>query len=302
MSTRLSCKDLLVGSVNWLYYNSYLTAIRPAAILLSMMIINGDTINIPVLAIAFLLTLIVYSYDRFSGLKEDLLTNPERSELLIRKKKYYPYYLATCIGILAVLVVFFMKAELLNVAIFIGVLAIIGILYSIVLKNLTKYIPAFKSIVVALEWGAATAVLYGFTYHSYSSVLVILFAAFVFLKMFILTVFFDVKDTESDAKRGLKTVPVMLGHNYTLRLLTILTILSWAPLVAGTFLFGQSKLLLILIPFSAFVFVAISTKKSYHGKPSNFDLLVSLEYLFWPAGIVVVAAIGNLLNDLPAAI
>jgi len=302
MNTSLTCKGLLVESVNWLYYNSYLTAIRPACILLTMMIINGDTINIPVLAIASLLTLIVYSYDRFSGLKEDQLTNPERSELLIRKKKNYPYYLASCIGILAVLVVFFTKSELLNMSIFLVVLGTVGILYSLLFKNLTRYIPALKSIIVALEWGATIALLYGISYDSYSSAITRIFTAFVFIKLFILTVFFDIKDIESDAKRGLKTVPVMLGYNNTLCLLIILTILSWTPLITGTFLFGQPILLLILIPFSAFVFVAICAKKSHCGKPSKYDLLVSLEYLLWPAGIVIVAAIGNVLNDLLAAI
>lgn len=266
-----------------------------------MMIINGDTINIPVLAIASLLTLIVYSYDRFSGLNEDRLTNPERSEILIRKKKHYPYYLALCIGIIVVLVIFFMKTELLNMAIFLVVIGAVGILYSILLKTLTRYIPAFKSILVASEWGAAIALLYGISYNSYSSAIII-FTTFVFLKILILTVFFDIKDIESDAKRGLKTVPVMLGYNNTLRLLTILTIISWTPLVIGTFLFGQPKLLLILIPFSAFVFVPIITKKVYRGKPSKYDLLALLEYPLWPAGIVIALAIGNGFNDLLAAI
>ena len=290
---RLSGKDLLIGWVSWLYYNSYLVAIRPASILLTMMIIHGDKVNIPVLAIGFFLTLIVYSYDRFSSLEEDRATNPERSELLIRKKKQYPYYLASCMGILAILVVFFTKTELISLVIFIVILITVGILYTVMLKNFTKYIPAFKSTLVASEWGATIALLYGISYNSYISAFTLMFTAFVFLKLFILTVFYDIKDIESDARSRLKTVPVMLGYNNTLRLLTISTIVSWIPLVVGTFLFNQPQLSLLLIPFSAFVFVAIGTMRSNHGKPSNYDLLVSLEYIMWPIGIVIVMAIGN---------
>lgn len=293
---------LFVGSVSWLYYNSYLVAIRPAFILLTMMIIHGDRIDIPILAIAFLLTLIVYSYDRFSSLEEDRATNPERSELLIRKKKHYPYYLATCIGILAALVVFFAKTELMSLVIFIVILITIGILYTVMLKNFTKHIPAFKSILVASEWGATIALLYGISYNSYISPFTLIFTAFIFLKLFILTVFYDIKDIDSDASKRLKTVPVMLGHNNTLRLLTILTIVSWTPLVVGTFLFNQPELSLLLIPFSAFVFVAIGTMRSNRGKPSKYDLLVSLEYIMWPTGIVIVMATGNVLNYILAAI
>ena len=293
---------LFVGSVSWLYYNSYLVAIRPAFILLTMMIIHGDRINIPILAIAFLLTLIVYSYDRFSSLEDDRVTNPERSELLIRKKKHYPCYLASCLGMLALLVVFFAKEELMSLAILVVILITIGILYTVMLKNFTKYIPAFKSMLVASEWGATIALLYGISYNSYFSAFTLIFTAFVFIKLFTLTVFYDIKDTESDASSRLKTVPVMLGHNNTLRLLTILTIISWTPLVIGAFLFNQPELSLLLIPCSAFVFVAIGNIRSNRGKPSKCDLLVSLEYIMWPTGIVIVMAIGNVLNYLLAAI
>lgn len=260
-----------------------------------MMIIHGDTINIPVLAIASILTLMVYSYDRYSGLKEDLLTNPERSELLLRRKMRYPYYMASCIGLLAILVALFPKTEMLNLIIYLVVLATVGILYPVVLKSLTKYIPGFKSILVASEWGATIALLYGISYNSYDSALTIIFAAFVFMKLFTLTVFYDIKDIESDAKCGLKTVPVMLGYTNTLRFLKIMTALSWIPLVAGVLLFGQPVLLLALIPFSAFVFLAIDKKKAGRGKPSKHDLLVSLEYLLWPAAIVIVTATCNIL-------
>jgi 4-hydroxybenzoate polyprenyltransferase len=267
-----------------------------------MMIIHGDRINIPILAIAFLLTLIVYSYDRFSGLEDDRATNPERSELLIRKKKQYPYYLASCMGILALLVVFFAKRESMSLVIFIAILITVGILYTVMLKNVTRYIPAFKSILVASEWGATIALLYGISYDSYISAFTLIVTAFVFLKLFTLTVYYDIKDIESDASGRLKTVPVMLGYNTSLRLLTILTILSWAPLVVGTFLFSQPGLLLSLIPPSAFVFVAIGTMRSNHGKPSKYDLLVSLEYIMWPVGVVIAMVIGNILNYLMAAI
>ncbi|WP_048198638.1 UbiA family prenyltransferase [Methanocella arvoryzae] len=267
-----------------------------------MMIINGDIINIPILGIAFLLTLIVYSYDRFSGLDEDRASNPERSELLMRKKKHYPYYLASCIGALALLVVFFSTTQLMSLAIFVAVLVSIGILYSVMLKNITKYVPAFKNLLVASEWGATIALLYGLSYNSYTSALTLTFTAFVFLKLFILTVFYDIKDIESDKKRRLKTVPVMLGYTNTLRFLTIMTILSWVILVMGTFLFNLPKLSLFLIPLSAFVFVAIGAMKSNGGKPSKYDLLVSLEYVVWPLGIVIVMAAGNILTYLSAVI
>lgn len=297
-----SNKNLLVESVSWLYYNSYLVSIRPALMLLTMMIIHGDTINIPILAIAFLLTFIVYSYDRFSGLEEDRLTNPERSTLLLRKKQRYPYYLASCTVMLALLVLSFGRTEFVGLSTFVLILISVGILYTVVLKNFTKYIPGFKSVLVASEWGATIWLLYGISYDSYFSVFALMFTAYVFLKSFILTIFHDVKDIESDGRCRLKTVPVMLGYNNTMRLLTLLTIVSWIPLVIGAFLFNQPKLSLLVIPSSAFAFLAIHFMRSNHGKPSKYDLLASLEYIAWPAGIVIALAISNVVNYLMASI
>jgi UbiA prenyltransferase family. len=298
----LSNKNILVESVSWLYYNSYLTAIRPALILLTMMVIHGDTINIPMLAIASLLTFIVYSYDRFSSLEEDRTTNPERSELLLRKKKRYPYYLASCTGMLGLLVLFFARTEFVSLAAFVLTLAIVGILYTVGLKNFTKYVPGFKNMIVALEWGATIGLLYGISYDSYFSAFNLMFTAYIFLKLFILTVFYDVKDIESDGRKRLKTVPVMLGYNNTMHLLTLLTIISWVPLVVGTFLFNQPKLSLLVIPFSAFTLLAISIMRANHGKPSKYDMLVSLEYIAWPVGIVIAMAISSAANYLMASI
>ena len=53
---------------------------------------------------------------------------------------------------------------------------------------------------------------------------------FIFLRGIINVTFFDIKDIESDGARGLKTLPVMLGRERTLKFLHWLNIFAFIPL------------------------------------------------------------------------
>lgn len=298
----LSGKNLFVGSLNWLHYNGHLTAMMPVSILLTMMLIHGDRVNTPLLGIAYLITLIVYSNDRFSGADGDRTTNAERSEHLSRKKKYYPYLLASYLIVLTIVVLFFAKAELMGLAISVIILIAIGVLYTVSLKSVTKYIPAFKNLFIASEWGAATALLYGIFYDSCTSAFTLMFGAFIFLKIFNTSVFFDLKDIESDEPRGLKTMPVLMGYKNTLSLLKILAIISLLPIVAGVFIFSLPQLTLLLLPFSIIVYAVIRIAESNKGKPSKYYILAHLEYIMWPLGIMIGVIVIKVLNYLLAVL
>lgn len=283
----LSGKNLVFRLFDWLYYNGHLTAMRPAAILLTMMLIHGDRINIPLLSIAYLITLIVYSYDRVQDLDEDRATNAQRSEYLSRKKKYYPYLLSLYLIALASIVLLFATTELIVLAMSIIILVSIGVLYTISFKSVTKHIPAFKTILIASEWATSTVLLYGIFYHSFISIFTLMFGAFVFLKLFNSSVFFDIRDIESDGQRGLKTIPVLMGYKNTLNLLKLLVIISLLPIVVGVFIFSQPKLTLLLLPFSVIFYMMIRIAESNEGTPLKYYIPAHLEYMLWPLGIMI---------------
>jgi len=283
----LSGKNLIFKSFDWLYYNGHLTAMRPVAILLTMMLIYGDRVSIQSLGIAYLITLIVYSYDRVRGLDEDRVTNAQRSEHLSRKRKYYPYLLSLYLVALAVIVLLYATAELIVLAMSAMVLVTIGIFYTTSLKSVTKHIPAFKTILIASEWATTIVLLYGIFYHSFTSIFTLMFGVFIFFKLFISSVFFDIKDTESDRQQGLKTIPVLIGYKNTLNLLKLLLIISLLPIVIGVFIFSQPKLTLLLLPFDIIFYMIIRVAESNEGKPLKYYIPAHLEYMLWPLGIMI---------------
>jgi 4-hydroxybenzoate polyprenyltransferase len=292
--SHMSIKNLLVGLISWFYYNGHLTALMPVSILLTMMLIHGDQVNLALLGISYLITIIVYSNDRYSGSDTDRKTNSKRSYYLGKTKRYSRYLLAVYLFILAFIVLCFARPELVGLAISIMLLITIGILYTVGLKSFTKYIPAFKNLFIASEWGVATAILYGIFYHTYLSAFTITFGLLVFLKIVNTSIFFDLKDIDSDGPRGLKTLPVLIGYRNTLNLLKILAVVSMVPVIAGVFIFSMPPLTLLLLPFNAIVYGVIKIAESNKGRPSKYYILAHLEYILWSIGILIAMIVINI--------
>ena len=287
----ISGNGFVLRSFDWLYYNGHLTAMRPVAILMAMMLIHEDKVSLPTLGIAYLITLIVYSNDRVRDLGGDRVTNPDRSAYLSRKKKNYHYLFALYLGSLVIILLLFADAELLVLAVYAMVAIAIGVLYTTALKRVTKYVPGFKTILVASEWAATIVLLYGVFYHSLTSVFALMFGAFAFIKLFNSSLFFDIKDIESDGLQGLKTIPVIMGYKSTLRILKVLVVVSFLPLVIGVFGFGQPVLALLLLPLSVIFYGMVRIAEANEGVPLKYYIPAHLEYMIWPLGVIIGAFI-----------
>ncbi len=102
-----------------------------------------------------------------------------------------------------------------------------GILYTIVFKVLTKTIPGFKSIYVTMIWAyAGTFYVSIFKFFRIFHFLCSSIFLFIFIKMLINVVYFDIKDMNRDKKENLQTLPILIGKINTIALLNILNILA----------------------------------------------------------------------------
>lgn len=158
--------------------------------------------------VAFLCAFFVYSLDKISGSKEDLLNTPERAILA-----NYP------IRQLAILA--YLAAFLITIATdwhkwyCVAVFGAAGLLYAIPLFHgmRLKDIPGLKAPYVALTCAICFA---GLVSAGYS---------LIFLLILINTIIFDMRDVVRDRAAGVKSIPVLVGPSRTIYLLAALDVL-----------------------------------------------------------------------------
>lgn len=267
-------------------YGGYFAALCGPAFVISVSFMVNFNVCIPLVLITYLIPLIVYSYDYYQDMDKDLATNTERSIYFFKRSGIYPYIMGGYTVILAFLLVFFSNIILIS---FILILVALGVLYTVALKDFTRKLPAFKNIYTALTWSLAGTFFIPFYYSLNISWAYIMIFLFVFLKCLSNIIFFDLKDIKSDRNERLKTIPMILGKEKTLKLLQGLNILAFIPLFTGIFL--------EMIPlFTVFMFLFYFYSMNYLKKAEHADdkimrmvsyTLVDAEFVLWPMVLLV---------------
>jgi 4-hydroxybenzoate polyprenyltransferase len=276
----LICKELVHGG--------YLTALGAPALVLTTSIITNSGIDIPLLIISYLLPLIVYSYDYMSDMDKDVETNIARYKHLKKKKRYYPFILVFYVLLLIALLIVFsnLKLILLIVLIIFG-----GLLYATALKGLTKRIPIFKNVYTVLTWSLGGTFFVPLHYSLSVSFPFIIIFIFINLKGMINAIFFDLKDSITDSKEGLKTLPVLLGKENAIKLLHLLNFIAFLPLIIGVYLkiIPILTLSLLIFFFYSFYYLIKSQGPISNDKWVNLGSFADFEFIFWPLILILGA-------------
>ena len=213
--------------------------------------ILGVVVN-PILFIAvFLIIYSVYSFNRLTDQAEDCVNIPGRSAL-VKDNENTLLVISTFAYIIALCLCWYV-----NVLAMISLLIpfILGVIYSkrILWFPRLKNILVVKNVVVALSWTVCMA----FLPALYLKDLTILWfiVPFLFTKMFINTVLFDVKDIRGDVLNGINTIPAAIGVPHTKRLL--LVIQSLLTILTMVFLSIFNGYYLILIISMAYGYICI---------------------------------------------
>jgi len=280
----MKLKKILTAIWNEFVYGGHLLSFGAASIVFTSAILLGIKITWDCLLVVYLGTQSVYLYNHFKEFEKDSLTNPQRSEHIEKYVKYIPlitlFFSLTAI----VIVIYFNKI----LALLFGLLMLFGgLLYSKFLKKFTRRIIGFKDFLISFLW--ATLVIFLAYYYFFSwNFALILMVLFIFLRLFLNTNFFDMKDVESDIKEGLLTLPVILGKKTLIKFLTIINMLSMIPIIFGVFLDilpNFSLILLLTIPYS-FYYLKQTSKESVDLRFLSY-VLVDGEYLLWSIFILL---------------
>lgn len=187
--------------------------------------------------ITFLATFSTYGLNKLTDFKEDLINAPERAKAI--KKIELTFKISVALSFFLSLVLGFFKS-ILTLPILLFPL-LLGILYSVRLSSKIprlKDITGVKNLTIALSWAVGSTLLPLIYLTNKNNVLIILIFYFFFLKSYINSIIFDIRDIEGDKKCGVRTIPVSLGREKTKILLLILnsTLLLWLLVFRGYFM------------------------------------------------------------------
>jgi len=239
-------------------------------------LLYGIDIDSGLLVSSFLLTFTVYSLDKLSNIKEDSISLPERAGFIGRHKKIMIY-----ITISSYMVALYLSSIKNSLALFIVLFPLfMGLIYSIKISNFRlKDILAVKNITIALSWSVVGTFL-PLVVSSKTFMLIASVFYFIFIKCFINTVLFDVRDIEGDSLNGVRTIPVYFGLMKTRKLLLILnsTLVLWLAYLYFQGFFHKYLLVLIFSIFFGYWYILYFCQPGLKiGK--SLDLLVDGEWI-----------------------
>lgn len=157
-----------------------------------------------------LITYSVYSLNRVTDIEEDSSNIPERVNFLQSKKNAIIFLSIFSYGV--ALVIGFLR-DIKTLLIFL-IPFMMGLIYSIKFSSFRmKDLFAMKNITVSLSWSLPSSFLPYIFCPNFK--LAIMLFIFLFIKVFINTIVFDVRDIEGDRKVGAKTIPVIIGKKKT---------------------------------------------------------------------------------------
>ena len=221
-----------------------------------------------------LITYSVYSLNRLTDLEEDASNLPERVDF-IKPKKNIILFLSLFSYLIAL--IFGGLKNKNTIPIFL-IPFIMGLIYSIKISSFRlKDLFLAKNLTVSLSWALSAALLphvFGGDIGATSMIFI-----FLFIKCFVNTVVFDVRDIEGDRKVRANTIPVVVGIEKTMSILLFMNSLLFVWL----FICLKKNLFLDYIPailFSiiyAYFYIFLFCRKV--SKKINFDYAVDGEFI-----------------------
>lgn len=220
--------------------SSVLVSLTGSMVLFVSFILHGVQVDTPLLVAAFALTFALYNLDRAIKQEEDLINDPDRSRLFMGRRGMW-----TMVGVASLTASAALGArEGLSVLLTLLSPLVVYAGYSIGLPLMPriKDIPGVKNIVLVATWALLPTILPNLRgaapLWGKGAVLSLVILYFIFTKLMINSILFDVRDVSGDSASGIRTLPVILGLPRVRRLLLLLngTLVAW---IAACWLLGS---------------------------------------------------------------
>jgi 4-hydroxybenzoate polyprenyltransferase len=221
--------------VGFIMFSATYVAIAGGGLAFTSCFIQSVPWSISILMVMTLVAFSVYNLNRKTDEEEDAINHQERFTFTKRFEKPLFYAAVTAYGIaLAVGALYGWRTF--------GIILIpiiSGILYSEPLLPASwsyrrlKEIPVVKNLVVAIAWSLPLALLPVLMTPGASFTISTIVAGCIFFSYFIFaSVLPDIRDREGDAATGVRTIPVVIGVDRTIALLTCVNLLLGGIVIA----------------------------------------------------------------------
>ena len=214
-------------------------------------ILLGGPPSLPMCIAAFLITFSTYSLNKLTDMAEDSINMPERVKF-IRGRKQLILFTSLGAYLLAVPLTFSVAPKALLI-LFVPLLA--NLLYSSrLLPGIPrmKDIPVMKNVFVAISWAMVCTLLPSADISNVPRMTVLAVLYFMFVKVFINTTLYDIRDVDGDRASGVKTIPVLLGTRKTTM---IQLAINSTIIFILTLLNNNAKLLVMGMTLYGYIFI-----------------------------------------------
>ncbi len=268
-------KRRILGLILFLMFSSIYVGIACASMVYISSLIQGVEVNPVAMIMMFLVCFSVYNLNRKTDEAEDAINREDRYSFT--KKYEKPLYLSAVVGSgLALLL-----ALLYGLSTFLLILTpfIAGILYSIpFLPPNTGYrrlkeIPLVKNVVVTIAWAVPLTFLPLAVAHAPVTPSTGITLVFFVSWAFIASTLPDIRDKEGDEQAGIRTIPVVIGIERTLNLLTRINVFLGICAVIMSVIYLSPVITLLIIVSCIYTQLVIDSFSRTHRKGTTFDLI-----------------------------
>ncbi|MEM2935029.1 MAG: UbiA family prenyltransferase [Candidatus Thermoplasmatota archaeon] len=221
-----------------------------------------------------LITYSIYSLNRLTDIEEDASNLPDRVNF-IQSKKIIILFLSLFSYILAIFLGGIKNKY--TIPIFL-IPFLMGLIYSIKISSFRlKDLFLAKNLTVSISWALSSALLpYVFERNIVFAGMIFIF---LFIKCFVNTVIFDVRDVKGDRKVRANTIPVVLGVKKTMKILLFVNSILFIWLficIQNNFFIEYVPAILFSIVYG-YIYIFLVCKKV--SEKLNFDYMVDGEFI-----------------------
>lgn len=265
--TFLAVSSLFIGSTG--FFKTYIGYI-----------LLGEPPGLFTCALVFFISFSVYSLDKIADLDKDVINMPQRRSFLYARKKVVlsaslaAYLLAVLLTLLSTPIAVPIVLIPIIANAFYGTKLLPGI-------PRLKDIPVMKNVVVASTWALITTLLPALSTEYLATFNIAIVGYFMFVKTFVDTVLYDMRDVEGDRLNCVRTIPVMLGIRKTTALLLAInsTLICILP-----FMHYDAKLLTAILITYGYAYIIYFMDEI---NPMVLDFLVEGEWMLATLFLVI---------------
>jgi len=226
--------------------------------------------RLEILAASFFVTMSIYTLNKKTDKEEDAINMPERKKFAESKAivplSLFSYAAAITLG--------GVERRIFILVLLVPLFA--GFVYSIKIGGIRlKDIFLMKNTIIAISCASVAIMPF---FYSLDYIKLLFIYSFFFMKLFLNTVVFDMRDVEGDRVNNIRTIPVRLGIERTKRILHIINISIFLLIIAGALhgIFAKYLPVLLFSIMYAHLYIHFSDRMP----KGAYDFVVDGEWIY----------------------